>query len=75
MRKRAILSVGKQDIDMDMFPLDKDTKILGGSSDHLIIDIPDSSRDYKIGDTFELYMYYTAALRAFTSKYVVKEFI
>ena len=75
MRKRAILSVGKQDIDMDMFPLDKDTKILGGSSDHLIIDITDSSRDYKIGDTFELYMYYTAALRAFTSKYVVKEFI
>ncbi|WP_290770533.1 alanine/ornithine racemase family PLP-dependent enzyme [Anaerofustis sp.] len=75
IRKRAILSVGKQDIDLDMFPLDENTKILGGSSDHLIIDITDSSRNYKIGDTFELYMYYTSVLRAFTSKYVVKEFV
>lgn len=75
IRKRAILSVGKQDIDLDMFPLDTNTKILGGSSDHLIIDITDSKNDYKIGDTFELFMYYTATLRAFTSKYVVKEFI
>jgi len=75
IRKRAILSVGKQDVDLDMFPLDNKTKILGGSSDHLIVDITDSEKDYKIGDTFKFYMYYTSVLRAFTSKYVDKEFI
>ena len=74
-RKRAILSVGKQDTDMDMFPFDEKIHILGGSSDHIIVDITDSDNDYKMGDTISFYMYYTACLRAFTSKYTVKEFV
>lgn len=75
IRKRAILAIGKQDIDLDMFPVDEKCNILGASSDHLIVDITDSNKEYKIGDTMEFYMYYTATLRAFTSKYVDKEFI
>ena len=75
IRKRAILSVGKQDTDMDMFPFDENISILGGSSDHIIVDITDSTEDYRVGDTISFYMYYTSCLRAFTSKYTVKEFV
>lgn len=75
IRKRAILSVGKQDIDMDIFPLDEDMILLGGSSDHLIVDITDSKDSFKIGDSIRFYMYYTSIMRGFTSKYITKEFI
>nr|WP_197067252.1 hypothetical protein [Rickettsia bellii] len=49
--KRLILGVGKLDTMFDaMIPYDKDLKILGGSSDHLIINSQDSKIDYKAGD-------------------------
>ncbi len=59
VRKRAILGVGKQDVVFydTLMPRDKAIEIIGASSDHLIIDIEDCSKDYNIGDviTFELY--------------------
>lgn len=59
VRKRAILGIGKQDVVFydTLMPRDKDIEIIGASSDHLIIDIEDCSKDYNIGDiiTFELY--------------------
>ncbi len=74
IRKRAICSVGKQDIDLDIFPLDEGLEILGSSSDHLIVDVTSGKTNYKVGDKISFYMYYTAALRGFTSKYTDKEY-
>lgn len=74
IRRRAICSAGKQDIDLDMIPHDKKITILGASSDHLLVDITDSEQHYQIGDTLSFNMLYTSVMRSFTSKYIDKEY-
>ncbi len=71
---RAIISVGKQDIDLDMTPMEDGVKILGASSDHLICDITNAERKISVGDTMQFNMLYTATMRAFTSKYIDKNY-
>lgn len=74
VRKRAICGIGKQDTDFDtIHPKDKDIIILGGSSDHLILDVSDSKTDYKVGDTIKFSIEYLSLLRAMTSEYITKE--
>lgn len=69
--KRAIVAVGKQDIDIDsMTPLDEKIDILGGSSDHLILDVTNSDTLYKVGDRIKFELGYGGMLKAFTSAYV-----
>lgn len=71
--KRAIIAMGKQDIDPDgLFPIDSRIDVLGASSDHTILDVTNSSVDYKVGDTVEFLMDYSCLLRASTSEYVEK---
>lgn len=71
IRKRAILAAGRQDIKLDgIKPRDKNAIVLGASSDHLIIDVNDCKKDYKVGDIMEFDMEYGALLAAFTSEYV-----
>ena len=72
-RKRAILASGRQDIKLDgIKPRDKDAIVLGASSDHLIVDVSDCKKQYKVGDILEFDMSYGAMLAAFTSEYVEK---
>ena len=74
--RRAILAIGQQDTDRDgMHPLDEKSDVLGASSDHLIMDVTGSDRDYRIGDTVRFTLDYGAVLRLATSEYVEKEFI
>lgn len=69
--KRAILAVGRQDIELDsMTPTDERVDILGGSSDHLIVDVTKSHKEYKVGDTLTFELGYGGMLKAFTSAYV-----
>lgn len=76
IRKRAIVAIGKQDIPPeDLLPRDKDSQIVTASSDHLIVDITDSKKNYDIGDLFTFNCTYGSALRASTSDYVNKKFI
>ncbi len=76
IRKRIICAIGKQDVDVDSLePLDEEIIILGGSSDHLILDGSDSEVDYKVGDIIEFKMSYGGILRVMTSEYVSKEII
>lgn len=71
--KRAIVAMGRQDIDpSELIPLDQDISIVGASSDHTILDVTHSKREYKVGDTVEFVMEYGALLRAMTSEYVKK---
>lgn len=72
-RTRMILAIGRQDMKIDsMIPVDKNLKILGASSDHLIIDSSDSKTKYKIGDVVKFNLKYGGILSAMTSEYVDK---
>lgn len=73
--KRAIIGIGKQDVDIDsMTPEDKKIDILGASSDHMILDVTKSDKTYKVGDTISFVLGYGSLLKAFTSKYVDREY-
>ena len=74
--KRAIIGIGKQDIDLgSMEPLDAKVDILGGSSDHTILDVTKSDEQYKVGETLSFKLGYGGLLKAATGKYVEKEYI
>ena len=71
--KRGIVAVGRQDIDPSaMKPVDKNIDIIGATSDHTILDLTKSDREYKVGDVIEFYMEYSCLLRSMTSEYVSK---
>lgn len=73
--KRAIVAVGQQDIPNDnIIPLDSKIEVLGGSSDHTILNVTNSDTKYKVGDVVKFKVEYGAMLRAATSPYVEKEF-
>ncbi len=73
IRNRAILGIGRQDINLDgVKPIDTDIIILGASSDHLIIDITDCKKTYKLGDVIKFTLTYGALMSAATSEYVYK---
>ncbi len=72
IRTRAILAIGKQDVDHDeITPYDK-VEILGSSSDHILIDVTDSGRLYEVGDIMKFKLTYSSILSLMTSKYVRK---
>lgn len=74
--KRAIIAVGRQDVDPDnLHPIDSKITILGASSDHLILNVNDSDKEYKVGDTVKFKLSYSSLLRATTSSYVDREYI
>jgi len=75
IRKRAILAIGKQDIHLNsLIPLKEGIKIVGASSDHLIIDITDFKEELKVGTEVRFGLNYPALLSITTSKYVKKYF-
>jgi predicted amino acid racemase len=74
--KRAIIALGRQDlIPEGLEPLDKNVEILGASSDHLIVNISNCEKHYKIGDIMDLKMDYGCLLRVMTSPYVKKYYV
>ena len=73
IRKRIICGVGKQDVKLEsLTPVDRDLIILGGSSDHMILDGSDSKIDYNIGDILRFNLRYGGILSAMTSEYIEK---
>ena len=81
LRKRAILALGRQDIIPEhLTPALKGVQIVGGSSDHLIVDITDredndQDTNIKVGSQLSFYPDYSALLTAMTSPYVNKELV
>lgn len=74
-RLRAIAAVGKQDLRIGgVKPLDENIKILGGSSDHLILDVEDMGSRPHTGDIVKLVLDYGGMLSACTSPYVTIDF-
>ena len=71
--KRLILAIGRQDVVFEnLTPLDEDVEILGGSSDHMIVNITDSKINYEVGDILAFKMGYSSLLNVFNSDYVHK---
>ena len=74
--QRAIIAIGKQDADLgSMTPCDERIEIMGGSSDHIILDVTKCADDYKVGDVAEFKLGYGGLLKAATSAYVEREYV
>lgn len=73
LRHRAIIAAGRQDVNFEkMIPIDKDIKMIGASSDHLIVDITDCKTPYSLGEEISFKMSYGCLLQSMTSPYVKK---
>ena len=76
IRKRAILAIGNQDVLISgLRPKDKDSEIVGGSSDYMILDVTDSKIEYAVGDVVEFDMNYSAVLRCMCSNFVYRSYL
>ena len=74
-RRRAICALGRQDAPPEgLVPVDARVKVLGASSDHLILDVEDLARPPALGEPVEFVPNYAATLQLFTSPYVHKVF-
>lgn len=72
--KRAILAIGKQDVDYnELIPYDT-IDIIGSSSDHIIVDVTNSENIYEVGDIIKFQLTYSSILSLMTSKYVSKTY-
>jgi len=73
IRLRAICNLGRQDVVIDgITPEDPGIIVLGGSSDHLVLDVEESATPVEIGAELAFYPNYGALLAASTSIYVQK---
>jgi predicted amino acid racemase len=71
LMNRGIAAIGKQDVIIDnLTPLDNDIKIIGGSSDHLLLNL--RKTNYQIGDIIRFKVNYPGLLHLMNSRYVTK---
>ena len=71
LRLHALCAVGRQDcVPEGLTPLEAGVRVLGASSDHLILDVEDMERRPRIGDSLHFAPTYGALLAAATSPYV-----
>ena len=76
-RLRAVAALGEQDVGGadQLIPLDEGVEIVGASSDHLVLDVTDSPRQWHSGDTAAFALRYMAMLRTFTGSHVSVKYI
>lgn len=73
---RAICAIGRQDVGIDgLILMDNGIEILGGSSDHMILDVTHAKKLYKVGDTIQFKLKYSGILAVMTSEYVKKMYV
>jgi predicted amino acid racemase len=73
---RAILNIGRQDVDVDNIrPRDPRCTILGASGDHLLVNVTAAAGTLKVGDPLAFLPGYSALLAAMTSPYVEKHYL
>ncbi len=72
-RLRAIANIGREDVLVEgLTPIAKGVRVLGASSDHLLLDVADADPPPAVGDRVAFRMSYGAMLMAMTSEYVEK---
>ncbi|MDR0851865.1 MAG: alanine/ornithine racemase family PLP-dependent enzyme [Clostridiales Family XIII bacterium] len=73
IRKRALIAVGKQDVDIyHLKPHDAGIEVLGGCSDCFVADITDCEKKYSVGDVVQFTMNYYSMLSGMSSEYIEK---
>ena len=73
IRLRAICNVGRQDVVVDgITPEDQGIIVLGGSSDHLVLDVEEAEHAVRVGDEIGFFPTYGSLLAATTSPYMQK---
>lgn len=71
---RALIDLGLLDIDQKHIKLkNKDLKIVGASSDMLVVDLGKNKENYQVGSQLEFEMDYMGVLRIMNSKYIEKK--
>lgn len=72
-RTRAIIALGSQDVGdcKQLIPLEEGVEIIAGSSDHIVLDVTDSSRNWEPGDTMDFSLFYMALLYCFATRNVL----
>jgi len=74
MMKRAIMGIGRQDVNPDnLIPFNDKIEVIGASSDHGIVDVSNSDKNYQVGDIIEFELTYGSLLNLATSEYVYKK--
>ncbi|MBO4990601.1 MAG: alanine racemase [Firmicutes bacterium] len=73
IRRRALLGLGKLDLANieKLIPREEGIEVLGGSSDHTILDIEDYEGDLKVGDILEFDLCYNTLLFLTSSRSVI----
>jgi predicted amino acid racemase len=73
MRRRALLNIGREDVDIDgITPQSAGLEIIGASSGYVVIDVDDAKQPVQVGDELSFSLNYAALLAAMTSEYVQK---
>jgi len=76
LMKRGIIAIGKQDVDYyELIAKDQKIRLVGSSSDHIIVDLTHSENDYKIGDILTFDITYGSLLSLMTSRYVKRGYL
>ncbi|MBQ7957597.1 MAG: alanine racemase [Clostridia bacterium] len=76
LRKRAIVAVGKQDIDIKgLSVLDERIEIVAGSSDHVVLDVTNCGDEINVGSIISFRMNYNCLLNAMTSPYIKEHIV
>lgn len=71
---RAIIDLGLLDIESGhLLPVDSNIKVVGESSDMIVVDLGENPQKYKVGDLLEFSMTYMGTLRVMNSDYVDKK--
>jgi ornithine racemase len=71
-RQRVIIALGRQDVQVSNMKSNNNLKIIGSSSDHIILD--GENHNLKVGDDIKFSLNYGGLLSIMTSPYVVKQF-
>ncbi len=75
IHRRALGAIGEQDVSFSqLIPIDPGVKVLGASSDHLILDVTHSPSGYQLGDIVYFSLGYSGVLQCMTSQYVGKQY-
>ena len=73
---RGLIDIGILDVEVEhLKPVDPKMKIVGASSDMVVIDVEENPRNYKVGQLVEFELDYMSALRLLNSRYIDKKVI
>ncbi len=74
--ERALVNLGREDVDVEgLMPVDPRLRVLGATSDYLILDVGEAADEIRVGDRVAFGLSYGALLAAMDSEYVEKRFV